>query len=52
MRTVSLFIGIAIFTKFIQATRVVYDMNITYVDNVNPDNLKPRRVVGVNGIWP
>jgi hypothetical protein len=26
--------------------------NITYVDNINPDNLHPRRVVGVNGSWP
>ncbi|KAI8062306.1 Cupredoxin [Gilbertella persicaria] len=36
----------------IQAARVVYDMNITYVENVNPDNLKARQVVGVNGKWP
>jgi iron transport multicopper oxidase len=26
--------------------------NITYVDNINPDGLYPRRVVGVNGTWP
>lgn len=26
--------------------------NITYVDNVNPDGLLPRRAVGVNGTWP
>lgn len=25
---------------------------ITYVDNVNPDGLFPRRVIGVNGSWP
>lgn len=26
--------------------------NVTYVDNVNPDGLFPRRVIGVNGTWP
>ncbi|KAF7291853.1 Fet3 protein [Mycena indigotica] len=26
--------------------------NLTYVENVNPDGLKPRRVIGVNGTWP
>lgn len=26
--------------------------NITYVENVNPDGLFPRRVIGVNGTWP
>ncbi|KAJ7636972.1 Fet3 protein [Roridomyces roridus] len=26
--------------------------NLTYVENVNPDGLFPRRVVGVNGTWP
>ncbi|KAE9391811.1 Cupredoxin [Gymnopus androsaceus JB14] len=26
--------------------------NITYVENVNPDGLYPRRVIGVNGTWP
>jgi len=26
--------------------------NITYVDDVNPDGLQPRRVIGVNGTWP
>lgn len=26
--------------------------NITYVDDVNPDGLYPRRVIGVNGTWP
>jgi iron transport multicopper oxidase len=26
--------------------------NITYVDNVNPDGLFPRRVIGINGTWP
>jgi iron transport multicopper oxidase len=26
--------------------------NITYVDNINPDGMFPRRVIGVNGTWP
>jgi len=26
--------------------------NLTYVENVNPDGLSPRRVIGVNGTWP
>lgn len=26
--------------------------NVTYVDDINPDGLYPRRVVGVNGTWP
>ncbi|PIL27757.1 transporter [Ganoderma sinense ZZ0214-1] len=26
--------------------------NITYVENVNPDGLHPRRVIGINGTWP
>ncbi|KAI0790435.1 Fet3 protein [Abortiporus biennis] len=26
--------------------------DVTYVDNVNPDGLAERRVVGINGTWP
>ncbi|KAJ7669291.1 Fet3 protein [Mycena polygramma] len=26
--------------------------NLTYVQDVNPDGLSPRRVIGVNGTWP
>lgn len=26
--------------------------NISYVPNVNPDGLYPRRAIGVNGVWP
>ncbi|KAJ7322898.1 Fet3 protein [Mycena albidolilacea] len=26
--------------------------NLTYVENINPDGLSPRRVIGVNGTWP
>jgi iron transport multicopper oxidase len=26
--------------------------NITYVENINPDGLFPRRVIGLNGTWP
>ncbi|KAJ6616429.1 Fet3 protein [Mycena sp. CBHHK59/15] len=29
-----------------------YWWNLTYVDNVNPDGLSPRRAIGVNGTWP
>lgn len=51
MRITGLLTGL-VFLSLIQAARVVYDMNITYVDNVNPDNLKARQVVGINGKWP
>jgi iron transport multicopper oxidase len=26
--------------------------DITYVEDINPDGLFPRRVIGVNGKWP
>lgn len=26
--------------------------NVTYVEDVNPDGLFPRRVIGVNNTWP
>jgi iron transport multicopper oxidase len=53
MRAVTcLLTGLISLTSVIQAARVVFDMNITYVDNVNPDNLFPRQVVGINGVWP
>jgi iron transport multicopper oxidase len=26
--------------------------NISWIDNANPDGLHPRRVIGVNGMWP
>ncbi|KAJ6532692.1 Fet3 protein [Mycena vulgaris] len=26
--------------------------NLTYVQDINPDGLSPRRVIGVNGTWP
>lgn len=51
MHIIGLLTGLASLS-LIQAARVVYDMNITYVDNVNPDNLKARQVVGINGKWP
>ncbi|WOO80563.1 Iron multicopper oxidase fer1 [Vanrija pseudolonga] len=35
-----------------QAAVIEHWWNITYVDNVNPDGLFPRRVIGVNGSWP
>ncbi|KAI9470861.1 MAG: Cupredoxin [Benjaminiella poitrasii] len=48
----SLLVGVVAFLSgAAQAARVVYDMNITYVD-ANPDNLYPRQVVGINGQWP
>lgn len=52
MRAVILLTGLISLSSMIQAARVVYDMNITYVDNINPDNLKARQVVGINGKWP
>ncbi|KAL7314638.1 ferroxidase fet3 [Mucor circinelloides] len=38
--------------NLIYAARVVYDMNITYVNDVNPDGLHSRQVVGINNQWP
>lgn len=38
--------------QVIYAARVVYDMNITYVNDINPDGLYSRQVVGVNNQWP
>jgi iron transport multicopper oxidase len=26
--------------------------DITYVQDINPDGLQPRRVIGVNNTWP
>jgi iron transport multicopper oxidase len=26
--------------------------DLTFVENVNPDGLSPRRVMGINGSWP
>ena len=26
--------------------------DLTWVENINPDGLKPRRVIGVNNTWP
>lgn len=26
--------------------------DLTYVENINPDGVFPRRVIGVNGSWP
>lgn len=52
MRAITLLVVIATLSTYVSAATVVFDMNITYVDNVNPDNLKARRVVGVNGKWP
>ncbi|KAJ2991423.1 ferroxidase fet3 [Globomyces sp. JEL0801] len=34
------------------AATVVYDWNITYVEDINPDNQFPRKVIGVNNKWP
>lgn len=52
MRAIAILVGIAALSSYVSAATVVLDMNITYVENVNPDNLKARRVVGVNGKWP
>lgn len=38
--------------NLIYAARVVYDINITYVNDVNPDGLYSRQVVGINNQWP
>lgn len=46
-----LLVGLLSF-NLIQAKRVVYDYNITYVNDVNPDGLFSRQVVGINNQWP
>ena len=34
------------------ARTVIYDWEVTFVHNVNPDGRHPRTVVGINGQWP
>ncbi|KAJ3154913.1 ferroxidase fet3 [Geranomyces michiganensis] len=34
------------------AAASTYNLEATYVDNVNPSNTQPRRVIGINGVWP
>lgn len=45
-------LGFVFAFKLIEAARVVYDYNITYVNDVNPDGLYSRQVVGINNQWP
>jgi iron transport multicopper oxidase len=52
MQFISSLVLLTFFIHQLHAARVVYDYNITYVDNVNPDNLYSRQVVGINGQWP
>lgn len=47
-----LWIVAVILFNSIYAARVVYDLNITYVNDVNPDGLYSRQVVGINNQWP
>ncbi|KAK0542740.1 ferroxidase fet3 [Tilletia horrida] len=35
-----------------KAANVQLDWNISWVPDVNPDGLQPRRAIGVNGQWP
>lgn len=34
------------------AKLVELSWNVSYVSNVNPDGLHPRRAIGINGVWP
>ncbi|KAJ8325875.1 ferroxidase fet3 [Batrachochytrium dendrobatidis] len=36
----------------VHAATVSLNWTISWIDNVNPDGLFPRRVIGVNGKWP
>lgn len=44
--------ALALGASFSHAALVEHWWQVTYVDNVNPDGLMPRRVIGVNGTWP
>ncbi|KAL9939966.1 hypothetical protein V8E36_000671 [Tilletia maclaganii] len=35
-----------------QAANVALDWDISWINDVNPDGLQPRRAIGVNGQWP
>jgi iron transport multicopper oxidase len=52
MRGISTVLVGLISINLIYAARVVYDINITYVNDVNPDGLYSRQVVGINNQWP
>ncbi|KAK0522063.1 ferroxidase fet3, partial [Tilletia horrida] len=39
-------------TTTVQAANVDYDWTISWINDVNPDGLQPRRAIGVNGQWP
>lgn len=52
MSLVVYFLAVLIAFNLIEAARVVYDYNITYVNDVNPDGLYSRQVVGINNQWP
>ncbi|KAF7722838.1 hypothetical protein EC973_002640 [Apophysomyces ossiformis] len=51
MRFLETFLVAGLASSIAQAARVVHDWNITYT-NANPDGLRERRVIGVNGKWP
>ncbi|KAH6570912.1 hypothetical protein BSLG_006164 [Batrachochytrium salamandrivorans] len=36
----------------VSAATVTLDWTISWLDNINPDGMFPRRVIGVNGKWP
>lgn len=42
----------SLYSGLVSAALIELSWNITYVENVNPDGLHPRRAIGVNGVWP
>jgi iron transport multicopper oxidase len=50
MRT-ALFYPVALASSAIAGVQQVW-WNVTYVQDVNPDGLFPRQVIGVNNSWP
>jgi iron transport multicopper oxidase len=42
---------VVLFSGYCTAKTVTYDFNVTWV-TANPDGLKERKVIGVNGQWP
>ncbi len=44
-------LALALFSPVLAGVHEVW-WNITYVEDVNPDGLFDRRVIGVNNTWP
>ncbi|CAO1638951.1 unnamed protein product [Sympodiomycopsis kandeliae] len=52
-RSLISYCGLAIYAATVAKAALVEQWwNVGYVQDINPDGLQPRRVIGVNGTWP